>query len=436
MYYVDSAESYSQVNFANGFPSIGKYRENSKGLFGGSYEHGTDTTFTGKFHGNGHVIYDLSTSTHQAYHNSGFFLAIDSLAIVDSLEIRFVEFSGVTAGLAYVNRGTVDNVAVKCDNLEADVGLVYRNEGTIRQSSFEGFFGGYGIYGRFGPRGGGLVYINEGTISECYVNADVERDMPYVIAGFAVENHGIIENSFSMGDVLGMNDSAYSAVYLNTGVISKSYSVGKGYRAFAYENKGSIENSYALKTRYNMPVPMSVTLRFEGNESLEKRVCDKIIEDTFVMDSSATKLVKLNVATIVRLDSLEKAKNPSGTFVILYNVGMVLGNDTLWSDETLAVLELEKSVGLRKVATPSGARFGAAFRGSNVALRFEIPAAGAVKFMLMDMQGRAVYAADLGKRAAGTHSETIAAEGIARGRYVGVLQVNGKVTEKILMARD
>ena len=492
LYYVDSA-SHPQLNFANGFPSIGKYRENSKGLFGGSYEHGTDTTFTGKFHGNGHVIYDLSTSTHQAYHNSGFFLAIDSSAIVDSLEIRFVEFSGVTAGLAYVNRGTIDNVNVKCDNLEADVGLVYRNEGTIRQSSFEGFFGGYGIYGRFGPRGGGLVYINEGTISECYVNADVERDMPYVIAGFAVENHGIIENSFSMGDVLGMNDSAYSAVYLNTGVISKSYSVGKGYRAFAYENKGSIENSYALKTRYfveqsdngkpvdgtnyhtsqeatmgamyirdsysgfdfdsvwfikdgfstpmlrgmpNMPVPMSVTLRFEGNESLEKRVCDKIIEDTFVMDSSATKLVKLNVATIVRLDSLEKAKNPSGTFVILYNVGMVLGNDTLWSDETLAVLELEKSVGLRKVATPSGARFGAAFRGSNVALRFEIPAAGAVKFMLMDMQGRAVYAADLGNRAAGAYFETVAAESIARGRYVGVLQVNGKVTEKILMARD
>ena len=401
-----------------------------------------------------------------------------------------MEFSGVTAGLAYVNRGTVDNVNVKCDNLEADVGLVYRNEGTIRQSSFEGFFGGYG---RFGPRGGGLVYINEGTISESYVNADVERDMPYVIAGFAVENHGIIENSFTMGDVFGMNDSAYSAVYLNTGVISKSYSVGKGYRAFAYKNQGTIENSYALKTRYfvetsdygnlvdgtnyhtpqgptmgtmymrdeyrgfdfdsvwyikegfstpmlrgmpNMPVPMSVTLRFEGNESLENRIRDKIFDDTFVMDSSATKLVKLNVATILRLDSLEKAENPSGTFVVLYNVGMVLGNDTLWSDETLAVLELEKSVGLRKVATPSGARFGAAFRGSNVALRFEIPAAGAVKFMLMDMQGRAVYAADLGKRAAGAHFETVAAEGIARGRYVGVLQVNGKVTEKILMARD
>lgn len=490
LYYVDSAESYPQVNFANGFPSIGKYRENSKGLFGGSYEHGTDTTFTGKFHGNGHVIHDLYIGTLQAYRNSGFFLAIDSSAIVDSLEIKLVKFSNATAGLAYVNRGTVDNVNVKCDNLEADVGLVYRNEGTIRQSSFEGFFGGYG---RFGPRGGGLVYINEGAISECFVNADVERDMPYVIAGFAVENHGIIENSFSMGDVLGMNDSAYSAVYLNTGVISKSYSVGKGYRAFAYENKGSIENSYALKTRYfveqsdngklvngtnyhtsqeatmgamymrneysdfdfdsvwyiregfstpmlrglpNMPVPTSVTLRFEGNESLENRICEKIIDDTFVMDSSATKLVKLNVATILRLDSLEKAENPSGTFVVLYNVGMVLGNDTLWSDEALAVLELEKSVGLRKVATPSGARFGAAFRGSNVALRFEIPAAGAVKFSLMDMQGRVVRAFNLGNRVAGTYFETLAAETLSRGRYVGVLQVNGKVTEKVLMARD
>ena len=211
------------------------------------------------------------------------------------------------------------------------------------------------------------------------------------------------------------------------------------YSDFDFDSVWFIKDGFStpmLRGMPNMPVPMSVNLRFEGNESLEKRVCDKIIEDTFVMDSSVTKLVKLNVATIVRLDSLEKAKNPSGTFVILYNVGMVLGNDTLWSDETLAVLELEKSVGLRKVATPSGARFGAAFRGSNVALRFEIPAAGAVKFMLMDMQGRAVYAADLGNRAAGTHSETVAAEGIARGRYVGVLQVNGKVTEKILMARD
>ncbi len=489
LYYVDSAESYPQLNFTIGFPSIGKYRENSKGLFGGSYEHGTDTTFTGKFHGNGHVIHDLYIGTLQAYHNSGFFLAIDSSAIVDSLEIKLVKFSDATAGLAYVNRGTVDNVNVKCDNLEADVGLVYRNEGTIRQSSFEGFFGGYG---RFGPRGGGLVYINEGTISECYVNADVERDMPYVIAGFAVENHGTIENSFTMGDVLGMNDSAYSAVYLNTGVISKSYSVGKGYRAFAYENKGSIENSYALKTRYfveqsdngkpvdgtnyhtpqgttmgsmymqdeyrgfdfdsvwyikegfstpmlrglpNMPFPASVNLKLEGNGSLENRIRAKILEDAIVMDSTMTKVVHLDVTSIFLIDSLEKAENPSGMFEILYSVGMVLGKDTIWSDEAVARLGVLKSVGLSKVATPSGARFGAAFRGSNVALRFEIPAAGAVKFALVDMQGRVVRTFNLGNRAAGAYSETLDAGAIARGRYIGVLQVNGKVMEKVLVDR-
>ena len=211
------------------------------------------------------------------------------------------------------------------------------------------------------------------------------------------------------------------------------------YSGFDFDSVWFIKEGFStpmLRGMPNMPVPTSVTLRFEGNESLENRIREKIIDDTFVMDSSATKLVKLNVATILRLDSLEKAENPSGTFVVLYNVGMVLGNDTLWSDEALAVLELEKSVGLRKVATSFGTRFGAAFRGQHVALRFEIPAAGAVKFTLMDMQGRVVYAADLGKRAAGAHFETVAAEGIARGRYVGVLQVNGKVTEKVLMARD
>jgi hypothetical protein len=56
--------------------------------------------------------------------------------------------------------------------------------------------------------------------------------------------------------------------------------------------------------------------------------------------------------------------------------------------------------------------------------------------MLMDMQGRVVRTFNLGNRAAGAYSETLDAGAIARGRYVGELQVNGKVTEKILMARD
>ena len=70
-----------------------------------------------------------------------------------------------------------------------------------------------------------------------------------------------------------------------------------------------------------------------------------------------------------------------------------------------------------------------------MALRFVIPDAGAVKFSLMDMQGRIVKAFDLGKRAAGAYFETVAAEAIGRGRYIGVLQLNGRVTDKVMLLK-
>ena len=74
--------------------------------------------------------------------------------------------------------------------------------------------------------------------------------------------------------------------------------------------------------------------------------------------------------------------------------------------------------------------FGAKFQGGNIDVRFEIPTASAVKFSLVDMLGRVVRAFDLGRRATGSHFETIDAAEIARGRYVGILQVGGKTVEK------
>ena len=77
--------------------------------------------------------------------------------------------------------------------------------------------------------------------------------------------------------------------------------------------------------------------------------------------------------------------------------------------------------------------FGAKFDGGLVFLRFDISTASAVKFSLVDMQGRVVRAFDLGRRATGSHFETLDAAEIARGRYVGVLQVGGKVVEKTVL---
>ena len=68
-------------------------------------------------------------------------------------------------------------------------------------------------------------------------------------------------------------------------------------------------------------------------------------------------------------------------------------------------------------------------------MHFEIPAAAAIKFSLVDMQGRVVRTFDLGRRTTGAHFETLDAGEIARGRYVGVLQVDGKATEKVMLLK-
>ena len=49
--------------------------------------------------------------------------------------------------------------------------------------------------------------------------------------------------------------------------------------------------------------------------------------------------------------------------------------------------------------------------------------------------GRVVRTFNLGNRAAGAYNETLDAGAIARGRYIGVLQVNGRVAGKALLLK-
>ena len=153
------------------------------------------------------------------------------------------------------------------------------------------------------------------------------------------------------------------------------------------------------------------------------------------MDSTAKKVLKLDSASEALLDSPENEKSPSGTFVISYRVGILFDSDTLWSRTASVELTIEKTTGARVRNVVVMHSLGAAFRDAHVALHFGIPDAGAVKFLLMDMQGRVVKAFDLGRRAAGEYFETVAAEGVVRGRYIGVLQVNGRVTDKVMLLK-
>ncbi|MBQ3778990.1 MAG: hypothetical protein II835_13150, partial [Fibrobacter sp.] len=149
-------------------------------------------------------------------------------------------------------------------------------------------------------------------------------------------------------------------------------------------------------------------------------------------------VVKFEPVSEKLLDSLENAEGKAaGEFVVSYRVGMLFGQDTIWSSLTQAKINLSgrTDVRAREIAVAHSGILGAMFQGQFVALRFEIPTAASVKFSLVDMQGRVVWVFDLGRRATGAHFETLDAGEIARGRYVGMLHVDGKATEKVMLLK-
>ena len=149
-------------------------------------------------------------------------------------------------------------------------------------------------------------------------------------------------------------------------------------------------------------------------------------------------MVKFEPASEKLLDSLENAEGKAaGEFVVSYRVGMLLDQDTVWSPLAQAKVYLSgrTDVRAREIAVAHSGILGAVFQGGDIAVRFEIPAAAAVKLSLIDMQGRVVRMFDLGRRTTGAHFETLDAGEIARGRYVGVLQVGGMATEKVMLLK-
>lgn len=68
--------------------------------------------------------------------------------------------------------------------------------------------------------------------------------------------------------------------------------------------------------------------------------------------------------------------------------------------------------------------------GNFAELAFTIVKSGTAKLNSMDMQGRVVYSKDMGVRAAGAYAETLDLKALDGGRYIGVLQVNGRITAR------
>lgn len=323
------------------------------------------------------------------------------------------------------------------------------NDGTIRQSYSTGNVEGTG----------GFVDNNQSVIEDCYSTGDVLSIEPYYGFGFAEINgddaevrgyasgsaykdgihfcNGLPKRTNPSDEYYYLAEACSDSLMTGKGLSDAQMKMQKSFAAFNFDSVWYIAEGVSyplLRNMLNPPVVSNGEL-FYSEKPLAKNIRAELLKNAFVMDSAAKKVLKLDSASEVLLDSLENEKAPYGTYIVSYRVGVLFDSDTLWSRIAKVEIDIEKTTGARVRNAVVTHSLGAAFRDGLVALHFEIPDAGAVKFSLMDMQGRIVKAFDLGKRAAGEYSETVAAEEIARGRYIGALQLNGRVTDKVMLLK-
>lgn len=329
-------------------------------------------------------------------------------------------------------------------------GFVGSNFGTVRQSYATGDING---------RAGTFVYRNYALIEDCYStgNAYVEQDRGYA-SGFAGQKWAGNIRGYSVGATIdgetrlcsgmdGRYDSLDIVYYLADNCIdSLSKGVGltyskmhqqKSFSGFDFDSVWYIKEGVSypmLRGMPNVPVAGKVELTFGEGKFQAKSVRSSILNGAFVMDSSYKVVVRLDSASEALLDSLDsEGEKAEGEFTVRYRVGMLFDGDTVWGSPTQATFSVE---GTTVVAAPAfDGQFSAMLKGNTVALHFGLESAGMTKFSLFDMQGRMVRMFNLGQRSAGAYSEALDAGAIARGRYVGVLQVNGRIAGKTLMLK-
>ena len=323
-------------------------------------------------------------------------------------------------------------------------GLVGYNEGSIFASYATGSVKEYGneSKGFMAPDyAGGLVGSNYGKIFASYALGSVIGDER--VGGFAGQNSGEIYYSYARGNVTCksvIDESVGGFVGFNYGEIFSSYAAntveGIHVGGFVDLNESDVVNSYwdaelskidsssggtGLKTKEMMTMSSFAgwdTLGYWTFERCEAPKCE-------IDDEGYGCFCKKDFHRFWAIDE--------GKSYPYLNDGLDM-NDFYWHQRLWLVYlrSLEQPpVHIQNQTFAKTSSLGAVFQGGSVALRFETSAAASVKFSLVDMQGRVVRVFDLGRRATGAHFETLDAGEIARGRYVGMLHVDGEATEKV-----
>lgn len=482
---IDASASREEQSEVTGFVPIAGYRYNYLRKFGFPYESEDNPVFTGTFHGNGHTVRNLYMAPG---YDAGFFRIIGESGSVDNLGLEVADSLQVEAMLVYQNYGTINSVGVHGNTYGGSyTGFVKENYGTITNSYITGIStvgrGDYAfVYKNYGAiensfakmnyaaafayendgsisksyflgnGGEAFTRLNYGSIDNCYANG-----VTYFVLVNEPENEGnTVRNSYVSGNYCQSSfdnvtsQVAYENVYYENS--SKDCSLGgrgtaveldstamrlrKNFAGFDFDSVWYIKDGMTyplLRGMPNEPYMGTDELSFDDGKTQKEDVRAGLLDNVVLLDSSRAVVLKFDLVSERLLDSLEKAgAKASGEFEISYRVGFVLLGDTVWSAvRTTLTLESKEALAANR---PAG-RFNATLDGANVALRFGLPVGGEVKFSLLDMQGRVARSFNLGTRAAGDYFESLAVESLARGRYVGVLQVDGRVTEKALLLK-
>ncbi len=384
----------------------------------------------------------------------GSFAALNQTTISESYATGSAKGTGIfsySGAFVGKNEGLIER-SFAMGNANAAAGFVGENDGTIKRSYSTGNV----------ESTGNFVNNNQAVIEDCYSTGDMSAVEEFYGFGFVGVNGndtkvrgyasgksvkdgirfctGLPAKSQPSDEFYYLADACSDSTMSGKGLTNVQMMLKNSFKEFDFDSVWYMQEGVSyplLRGLPNPPVVASENVSYKDNKSLAKNVRGKLLDDAFVMDSSAKKVLKLDSASEALLDSLENADAPSGTFNVLYRVGVLVGNDTLWGKASTMELRVESPTSVRfsEKVVVRNASLGAVFQGGDIAVHFEIPAAAAVKFSLIDMQGRVVRAFDLGRRATGSHFESLDAGEIARGRYVGVLQVNGKATEKVMLLK-
>ncbi len=284
---------------------------------------------------------------------------------------------------------------------------------------------------------GGIAGDNGGRIEYSYAAGQIEGER--VIGGIAGTNTGLIENSYAQTDIIGEK-----TVGGLVGIIAERSTVTED--LLPIRMRGHVSTSYAANTmlRRNRGEYWGGLIGVGGDSTCDNSYWDSELSKMKVSDSQLSETNVNNGGVSLTTAEMKMKASFVGWDENVWKFDEGKSYPT-FNDEFIAKKIKESSLDddpndgkvaiARSRIIPNKRSFEALLKNGKIEIRFEIPSAAVVNFSLLDMLGRTVKTQNIGRRAAGLHYEMFDAVNLTRGRYVGVLNVNGKVYEKSFLLK-